>query len=104
MWVFGGGDGDHRSLVAIGNTANVACKLMTLIPAGGVVLGCRTRGYLPTEWQAQTTLLGPLKGFVFKGTTNPYTAWELTYRAPSPLTDYYGTLASLGGLSALVGR
>jgi class 3 adenylate cyclase len=31
-----GGEGDHRSLVAIGNTANIACKLMTLIPDGGV--------------------------------------------------------------------
>jgi adenylate cyclase len=100
-----GGEGDHRSLVAIGNTANIACKLMTLIPHGGIVLGARAQGYLPSEWQAQTTLLGPLPKFFFRGTTNSYTAWELKYRAPSPTpTQYLDAFAALGRLGQLVGR
>ena len=46
--------GFHHSLVAIGNTANVACKLMNLIPDGGTVLGAYTKGLLAPEWQSQT--------------------------------------------------
>jgi class 3 adenylate cyclase len=91
-----GRDGDHRSLLAIGNTANVACKLMALIPDGGVLLGFGARAHLPSEWQAQTTFLGPLPKFFFRGTTNPYTAWELKYRAPGP-APYYAALAALAG-------
>jgi adenylate cyclase len=93
-----GGDGDHRSLVAVGTTANVACKLMTLIPGGGVVLGDATRGHLSPEWQVQTTQIGTLPGFVFKRTTTPYPAWELKYRAPTPNTaGYLAAFAALGG-------
>jgi class 3 adenylate cyclase len=92
--------GDHHSLVAIGNTANVACKLMTLLPNGGIVMGHAARELLPYNWKGQTTELGGLPGFVFKGTGNPYTAWELKYRAPAPapvLVDWASALTSLAG-------
>lgn len=69
--------GRHRSLVAIGTTANVACKLMTLIPDGGIVIGNYTKSLLPEGWKIQTTPLGALPGFKSKGTSNPYPAWEV---------------------------
>ena len=85
--------GDHHSLVAIGNTPNVACKLMNLIPSGGIVLGHYTRQLLSAGWQNETAELGTLPGFVIKGTETPYPAWVLKYRAPdqSALFSLYGT-------------
>lgn len=74
--------GDHHSLVAVGTVANVACKLMNLLPNGGIVLGQYTRGLLPAEWQIETKSIGPLPGYLIKGTTTPYPAWELKYRVP----------------------
>jgi class 3 adenylate cyclase len=88
--------GDHRSLVAIGNTPNVACKLMTLIPNGGIALGNYTRHLLSPAWQNQTAPLNPLLPYVLKGTSNPYPAWALNYRARRP-TDYSGMLGALLG-------
>ena len=74
--------GDHHSLVAIGNTPNIACKLMSLIENGGIVLGNYARSLLSHEWQRETQQLGTLSGYVIRGTQNPYPAWELKYRAP----------------------
>jgi adenylate cyclase len=91
-----GGERDHRSLVAIGTTANVACKLMRLLPDGGIVLGSAARGHLTKEWQGETTLLGTLDGYVFKGTQTPYPAYLVKYRAPY-VPNLYGALAALGG-------
>ncbi len=89
--------GDHRSLVAIGTTANVACKLMTLLPSGGIVIGDYTRSILPEEWKMETLALTPLPGFVLRNTTTPYPAWELKYRA-SGLVDWASVFAGLGGV------
>lgn len=80
--------GEHRSVVAIGTAANVACKLMNLIKDGGIVIGNRTRDLLPSAWQKETTEIGTLQGFILQGTEalNPpkqYPGWELKYRAPS---------------------
>jgi adenylate cyclase len=41
--------GDHNSIVAIGNTPNIACRLMKLIPDGGIVLGNHAQFNLPRE-------------------------------------------------------
>ena len=94
-----GGNGDHRSLVAIGTTANIACKLMNLIPQGGIVLGNYARWHLTKEWQDLTAAIDPLPGFVIKGTSTPYPAWELTYRAPATNTALARLL--MGGLGGL---
>jgi class 3 adenylate cyclase len=89
--------GDHHSLVAIGNVPNIACKLMNLLPDGGIALGSYTHSLLAAEWQAQTTSLGTLPGYVFKGTQNPYQAYALTYRVP-PVRDWlFTTSEMLGG-------
>jgi adenylate cyclase len=94
--------GDHHSLVAIGNTPNVACKLMTLIPEGGIAIGHYARYQLSTNWQKQTKSIGSLTGYLIRGTTTPYPAWELTYRAPKPSDSALGWIpgvsSSLGGL------
>jgi class 3 adenylate cyclase len=76
--------GTHRSLVAIGITANVACKLMSLMPDGGIVIGNYARSLLPQEWQKETSFIGPLPGYVLRrDSTTPFPAWELKYRVPS---------------------
>lgn len=51
--------GDHHSLVAIGAAANIACKLMGLIPDGGIVLGNYARSFLSYGWQKETVPGGP---------------------------------------------
>lgn len=87
--------GSHRSMVAIGTPANIACKLMTLIPNGGIVVGDYIRGRLSESWKQQTSFLGPLPNFVLKGRQNPYPAWELKYRAPKNLPSW---ALGLGGI------
>jgi adenylate cyclase len=91
--------GDHRSLVAIGNTPNVACKMMKLLPTGGVVFGDHARSLLSQHWQNETVIIGALDGYVFTNTNIPYTAWELKYRVPAPM-DLGSLIGSLpyGGL------
>jgi len=90
--------GNHRSLVAIGTTSNIACKLMSLIRDGGIVMGGYTQALLTDGWKRETTLLGNLPGFVVKGTSTPYSAWELKYRVPdmSPMSSYLSGI--LGGI------
>jgi class 3 adenylate cyclase len=75
--------GDHHSLVAVGNAPNVACKLMKLIPEGGIVLGNFARSLLSDGWKRETVGISPLPGYVITGTQTPYPAWELKYRAPN---------------------
>jgi class 3 adenylate cyclase len=96
-----GGERDHRSLVAIGTTANIACKLMALLPDGGIVLGNSARHHLTPDWRAETTPHGTLPGYVSKGTSTPYPAWLVKYRAPY---NPFGSLGALLALSALGGR
>jgi len=92
--------GNHRSLVAIGNVPNIACKLMALIQDGGIVLGGYTRGLLSEDWKKETAPLGSLPGYVLHGTTVQYQAWELKYRAPKQSgwePSAFAALASLSG-------
>ena len=91
--------GDHHSLVALGNTANIACRLMELIPDGGIALGDITRKLLPEDWKGQTAAIGSVPGYVFRDTTTPYPAWELKYRAPAlmDLGALFAATSALGG-------
>ncbi len=89
--------GDHHSIVAVGTTANVACKMMTLIESGGIVVGHHTRSLLPNGWSAHTRQIGTLPGFVIQNTTDQYPIWSFDYRAQNPLTSY------LSGLSGILG-
>jgi class 3 adenylate cyclase len=89
--------GDHHSLVAIGNVPNIACKLMNLIRDGGIVVGNYTRNLLSEDWRKEINSVGPLPGYVIHGTTTPYPAWELKYRAPSATNWASGLAGMLGG-------
>jgi len=88
--------GPHHSVVAIGNVPNVACKLMSLLPEGGIVIGNYTRGLLAEEWKAHTVSICPLPGWVKAGTQIPYPAFEVTYRVARPF-DWAFLAGPLGG-------
>jgi adenylate cyclase len=72
--------GVHRSLVAIGNPANIACKAMSLIPNGGIVLGDTAQKCLPTDLRESTRALGQIASYVYVENSELYRGWELTYR------------------------
>ena len=76
--------GDNNSIVAIGTTANVACKLMNLIPNGGICVGHQVHENLPHNWAQTCRQCDQPTGFVYRVTGNPYTAWELNHRLTQP--------------------
>lgn len=74
--------GSHGGIVSIGTTANVACKLMKLIPHGGICIGEKTYNALPNRWAPACTHLDQETGFYYRHNYAPYPAWTLDYRAP----------------------
>ena len=76
--------GDESSIVAIGATANVACKLMDRIPSGGICIGEKAYRNLPNGWSQTCRLCTQPSGFVYVETQAPYPAWELNHRLPAP--------------------
>ena len=76
--------GQLSSLVAIGTTANLACKLMNLIPQGGICVGTRAYESLPYRWNSTCRKLDAPTGFVYSLTSQPYSAWELQHRLVIP--------------------
>jgi class 3 adenylate cyclase len=72
------------ALVAIGNPANSACKAMSLIPGGGIVLGDKAQKLLPEDLRGRTMRLGQIAGYVYEKTSEIYCGWELTYRVAQP--------------------
>lgn len=91
--------GTHNSLVAIGTPANVACKLMNLIPAGGICIGDFARRHLPNNWPGRCTKLQAQTGFIYRQDNTPYPAWTLDYRIPrnDGLYEAFLNAASLVG-------
>ena len=83
--------GTHNSVVAIGTPANVACKLMRLIPYGGICIGNFVYRELPNNWSAKCTKIESSSGFVYREANAPYQAWTLDYRIPAsppPLSSF----------------
>jgi class 3 adenylate cyclase len=76
---------DYNSLVAIGTIANVACKLMNLIPDGGICVGELAYKNLPTNWSSRCTKIEKSTGFVYKATQSPYPAWVVNHRLTEPI-------------------
>lgn len=72
--------GSHGGIVAIGTTANVACKLMKQIPNGGICIGEKTYKSLPNRWAQSCKPVDQPTGFVYIGTGVQYPAWTLDYR------------------------
>lgn len=77
--------GEKSSRVAIGTTANIACKLMNRIPNGGICIGHTVYQNLPHNWAQSCRLCDQPSGFVYVATQAPYPAWELNYRLNAPL-------------------
>jgi adenylate cyclase len=74
--------GSHGSVVAVGTSANVACKLMKLIPDGGICIGAKTYDVLPNGWAQSCVAADKPTGFIYVSSQAPYPAWTLNYRAP----------------------
>lgn len=77
--------GSESSIVAIGTTANIACKLMNLIPNGGICIGHEVYTNLPHNWAGTCNACQRDTGFEYRIGQRPYLAWELTHRLESPL-------------------
>jgi adenylate cyclase len=77
--------GEENSRVAIGTIANVACKLMNLIPDGGICIGNNVYQSLPHNWETDCKRCQQETGFIYIATREPYPAWELNYRLTKPL-------------------
>jgi adenylate cyclase len=90
--------GDHRSLVAIGTQANIACKMMNLIPNGGIVLGNAVYAELRHLWKQETSKIGDVPGYVIQNTATPYPAFELKYRVPSTPASLLAVYKAMSGL------
>jgi len=67
--------------VAIGNTANFASKMLSLVKAGEIGIGANARNRLPLAWQTQWTQLSPVStGWNYGDTTTPYPLYIYTGR------------------------
>jgi adenylate cyclase len=73
--------GTHGSMLAVGTTANIACKLMALIPEGGISVGEKTYEVLPNNWQQSCELLDGNTKHTYRITNIAYRGWKLNYRA-----------------------
>jgi adenylate cyclase len=77
-------ESDYNSIVAIGTTANVACKLMNLIPDGGICIGEYAYRSLPNNWAMRSTKSERATTFFYIATQQPYPGWVLNYRLSQP--------------------
>ncbi|MGE5487476.1 MAG: adenylate/guanylate cyclase domain-containing protein [bacterium] len=77
--------GTESSIVAIGTSANVACKLMNLIPNGGICIGNSVYRSLPHNWSQACRQCDEPTGFVYVASQAPYPAWELNQRLSPPV-------------------
>ena len=69
------------SLVAIGATANVACKMLAHAQPGEILLGQCAYTQLPYRWKVDWCKLAKLDtGWVFRGTGRPYGFYRYTGR------------------------
>ena len=76
--------GENNSIVAVGTPANIACKLMSLIPDGGVAIGNDVYRALPTNWETTCSPCENNSGFVYTADNRPYLGWQLNHRLEAP--------------------
>ncbi len=61
------------AIVAIGTTANLASKMLSIAKSGELLIGANVRSELPCQWQDRWTTMHTYKsGWVFKSTKEPY--------------------------------
>lgn len=66
--------------VAIGATANFACKMLSFAQAGEIVIGAAVRDQLPREWHQFTQLLPVSTGWSYCSSGLPYSLYKYTGR------------------------
>lgn len=78
--------GEKSSRVAVGTSANIACKLMNRIPNGGICIGQNVYRNLPNNWSQSCRQCDGPTGFIYVATQAPYPAWELNHRLQPPVS------------------
>jgi class 3 adenylate cyclase len=73
------------SLVAIGTTANVACKMLDVAEAGEILIGAHAFHRLPAYWQGWCRLRTLDTGWIYRLTGLPYPFYQYTGRWAYPL-------------------
>ncbi len=76
--------GGMNSFVAIGTTANIACKLLNVAGPGEIIIGQHVRSQLPTAWLQYCQILLQTTGFVYILNNTPYFAYKYTGRWTHP--------------------
>jgi adenylate cyclase len=69
-----------RGIVAIGTTANVACKMLAVAEANTLLLGDQVLKGIPSSWQQFLKVKTANTGWVYRQTSAPYIFWEYTGR------------------------
>jgi class 3 adenylate cyclase len=66
-----------NSFVAVGTTANIACKMLSFADDNSILIGNSLLEGLPTAWQEQFVKLKTYdSGWIFRATGSPYPFWE----------------------------
>ena len=74
-----------RGIVAIGTTANVACKMLKFAEANQILIGDQMLVGLPQAWREKYVRLKSSEtGWVYRQTGAPYHFWEYTGRWQLP--------------------
>jgi len=76
--------GGMNSFVAIGTTANIACKLLKVAGPGEIIIGQHVKDKLPVSWHQYCQFLPKTTGFVYILNNSPYWAYKYTGRWRHP--------------------
>lgn len=77
--------GSFRGIVAIGTTANIACKMLKVAGKNDIVIGDRLAAQLPDDWQGFVRLASGDTGWVYRGTQQayPFHRYQGRWKAPA---------------------
>lgn len=76
--------GGLNTFVAIGTTANIACKLLKVANPGDIVIGQHVKDLLPTYRQAYCNLIFQGSGYIYVIPNTPYWPYRYTGRWKHP--------------------
>ncbi len=72
--------GGMNSFVAIGTSANIACKLLNVAEQGEIIIGQHVKNNLPSTWNQYCQFLAKSTGFNYVVNNAPYFAYKYTGR------------------------
>jgi adenylate cyclase len=73
-----------NNIVAVGTTANIACKMLSRAEIDTILLGDNVLPGLPKEWSRYVTLKDANTGWKWRNTNSPYRFWEFSGRWKVP--------------------